>query len=416
MYQINRIFLFVLITFIGSKLNSQNKLYFDHLTTKNGLSQNDVNCIYQDQQGFLWFGTHDGLNKYDGYEFKTYNLDPNDENSINSNLIFSIAGDKNDNLWIGTSDKGINYFDKNLQKFAAFEHDENNPSSLSDNRVIFVFVDSKERLWVSCGQRVDWVDLKKGLTNVEFNHIKFNDTYRARVSSIYEDTNGVIWAAGDTGLFKLEENKSPYFKKITSKNINVRSVTQYKNSIIYSSNKAIFSISLSDPNYVINKLIDTDNYNSVGNLLVNDNRLWAGSYNGLYIFEFLENKLVLKNNILYQPSEKNGLSKNIVTSLYKDQTNLIWIGTNGGGVNKYNPQRKSFLHIKNSATVGSLSYDKIRAIHEDSNGNLWIGTEGGALNMLPKKNEQDHHDFKQLSKYSNIVTIKEIIRNKKTSY
>ena len=131
-----KIILFALLLSISFKYTiAQSTIEFEHLSTDDGLSQSDVNAIYQDKQGFMWFGTHDGLNRYDGYKFTVFNPDPNDSTSINSNLIFVIDGDKKDNLWIGTTGQGLNYFDRATHKFTHFVHDKNNKNSISSNYI-----------------------------------------------------------------------------------------------------------------------------------------------------------------------------------------------------------------------------------------------------------------------------------------
>ena len=131
------VFFFTLIStfFISESLSAQEDIHFEHITTKDGLSQNDVNTIYQDKQGFMWFGTHDGLNKYDGYNFTVYNYNQQNKKSINSNLIFTLNGDKNGNLWVGTSGNGINFFNRSTEEFTHFSHDQDNPKSIIDNTI-----------------------------------------------------------------------------------------------------------------------------------------------------------------------------------------------------------------------------------------------------------------------------------------
>ncbi|MDB4293445.1 hypothetical protein N9954_08570, partial [Maribacter sp.] len=126
---------YFIILVICSQVYGQEQIYFDHITTDDGLSQSDINGIYQDKQGFMWFGTHDGLNKFDGYDFTVFKPDNNKANSISSNLIYDVVGDKNGNLWIGTTGGGLNYFDQASQTFTQYKNELNNESSLSNNHI-----------------------------------------------------------------------------------------------------------------------------------------------------------------------------------------------------------------------------------------------------------------------------------------
>ena len=108
---------------------------FEHISTETGLSQSDVNCIHQDNLGFMWFGTHDGLNKYDGYKFTVYYPERNNPHSISSNLIWDIENDASGNLWIGTTGNGLNYFDKNTEEFIHFKNNVNDANSLINEPV-----------------------------------------------------------------------------------------------------------------------------------------------------------------------------------------------------------------------------------------------------------------------------------------
>ena len=121
-----------------------HELKFSHLTTEDGLSQSVVNCIYQDARGFMWFGTQDGLNKYDGYNFTVFKHDPNDSNSISNNFIYSLYVDSEEILWIGTNGGGLNSYDQRTNTFRHFKNDPDNSNSLSDNRVRQIIEDSMQ--------------------------------------------------------------------------------------------------------------------------------------------------------------------------------------------------------------------------------------------------------------------------------
>ncbi len=382
-------------------LVSQNNIHFDHISTEDGLSQSDINGIYQDNDGFMWFATHDGLNKYDGYTFTTYTPEINNQ-SISSNLVYCIEGDKNGNIWIGTTGGGLNLFNKKTEKFTHFKHDKKNIKSLSDDYVTSVLLDSKNRLWVGTFNGISLLDLnnQNSLKNKDFQRFvpeydNFNfDTIGNAVSVIYEDSQGQILVGASGGLFKLSRNASGdnYFKNINNvlelENVAVRTIKELSPGRFLIGNGIQLYCQSRNPND--QKVYSLNAYGHMNSLLIDDNNnIWAGTNTGLYFLENLPNqefpKLTRKYN--YSPKSSNSLSKDVIKSLYKDKTGVLWIGTNGGGLNKYDPTRKQFKHIRKTLEENSLSYDKIRSFYEDSNGCLWIGTEGGGLNMLAKDND-----------------------------
>ncbi|WP_343329627.1 hybrid sensor histidine kinase/response regulator transcription factor [Polaribacter staleyi] len=422
--------LLVSLCFLSTKITAQNDIYFEHITTQDGLSQNDVNSIYQDKQGFMWFGTHDGLNKYDGYNFTVYNLNQKKTKSINSNLIFTVTGDNKNNLWIGTSGSGLNFFNRSLEEFSHFTHSEKNPNSIASNTIRTIFLDSKNRLWIGTSVGLDFVNLNlvnknRPIDSIKFKHASFEGhtpsirTKKYKTLSIFEDSKNNIWVGNDDGLYKLIENKNEtiyHFEKIKFKLSSVRTIIEDRGRLFFAANSGLYSLNLKNNN-LEPKLIWRKNFqHSINYLLTVNNQLWAGTTSGLIQFD---NSRTHKNPrfmgiMTYNSSKKNGLNKNAITDLFKDKTGIVWVGTNGGGINKFDPQRKQFQHIKNTSKPGSLGYNKIRSIYEDSNGYLWVGTEGGSLNMLPKqKDENNYLGFVKFPKINNVFTIQEIQRDGK---
>ena len=147
----------ILILLVLTPLNytQQGKIQFKHLTINDGLSQNAVFAILQDRKGFMWFGTGDGLNRYDGYSFKVYRPEADNETSLSNSWITSITEDKNGFVWIGTRQGGLNRFDPRSGLFTVFKHDPNDSLSLSNNRINALFIDKKGALWVGTDSDLD---------------------------------------------------------------------------------------------------------------------------------------------------------------------------------------------------------------------------------------------------------------------
>lgn len=163
----------LLFLFLTSCLYAQkNNIRFKRISIEQGLSQVSVFCILQDKKGFMWFGTQDGLNRYDGYEFKIYRHDPQDTSTISDNLINSICEDSSGILWIGTNGGGLNRFDPIIGSFKRYKHKKNDPSSFSNDRVMSICEDNVGMIWIGTerhdGVRYLFSPIKKGLNENQF--------------------------------------------------------------------------------------------------------------------------------------------------------------------------------------------------------------------------------------------------------
>lgn len=417
------VYLFLSI-FFTSICYGQYPLGFDHLTTENGLSQSDVNCIYQDKDGFMWFGTHDGLNRYDGYDFTIFKPDPTNDASISSNLIWKIIDDENGNLWIGTTGGGLNFFDKTTEKFMRFQHDESNSNSLINNHVTQLYRDSKNRLWVGTTKGIDLIDLDKPLDSIKIQH--FNVYQNENISSmdgnnifsIFEDSMNQLWVGGIRGISKLtrDQNGDVYFQLVNKyfgrSNSPVRTIAEDRfGNLIIGSSTGLYRYLLNNDTYKI-QFIYAGNFTKI---VVDKEHIWAGTSNGLLDFKNRSDVLapVLVSSYKYDPENPTqSLSKDHVKSLFIDRTGIVWVGADGGGVNKFDPQRKQFLHIRKTLDPGSIANNNLRSMYEDSNGYLWIGSNGGGLNMLPKKDiDRKFNKFQHLTKINKPFAIEEVVFN-----
>lgn len=392
-------------------LGQSTQIHFEHITTEEGLSQNDVNCIYQDKKGFLWLGTHDGLNKYDGYDFTIYKPEPDNPSSINSNLIYAIAAEGSGKLWIGTTGKGLNLFDPETETFTHYIHNPIDSTSLASNYIFTLFEDSHNRLWVGTDQGLCvWNRMENEapiFRRLNGQSGTNTDLLPNRVQAIFEDSRGIIWFGTNNGLYRLEDEFS-----FTRANDQYLAANAYINSIkqdqsgylLIATNTGLFYQKAA--NTFIQLLPGTHQ-----EIVADDNgHIWTGSRQGLsrIVFDHKEDKLrsveYYRNEVLIPHS----LNKNLIKSLLVDKTGVIWIGTNGGGINKVDPRRKQFRHFKKDLVEGSLNYNKIRSIFEDSQENLWVGTEGGGLNyQLKRDDDGNYQHFQHMPQPGNIFALHE---------
>lgn len=406
--------------FFGLSVFGQKNVSFDRLTTMDGLSQNDVNAIYQDKKGYMWFGTHDGLNRFDGYNFTVFSPNPKNDKSINSLRIWKIIGDEKDNLWIATTGDGLNYYDATKEQFTHIKHDSQDENSLSDNYISSIYLDSENRLWVATNLGIDMLDLNEESDKPKFIHCSLGKGETtgmwsgAHISQIYEDSLKQIWVCSAKGIHKLEKKKSGefYFQKynpfLDLPDVGVKYICEdsYGNLVLTTINALYI---LSKRGYPKKAMpIYWGNFNA---LLIFDDFIWVATNQGLLQFKVHDEitKPTLINHFKYDPNNRWSLSSNSIKSLFVDDTGILWVGSYGAGINKYDPNGKQFQHHFKTAKEGSLSSNKVRSVFEDSNRYLWFGTEGGGLDILTSENDTGSFDqFEKIDKNILAFVITEV--------
>ncbi len=367
---------------------------FEQITTEDGLSQSTVNAILQDSRGFLWFATDDGLNRYDGYEFKVYRNDPYDLFSISNNQISTIIEDKNGAIWVGTKGGGLNKLDREQDRFIRFTHNNEDDKSISHNYVNVLFEDESGVILIGTQRGLNILD---PLTNEFSVYTKIDDDIQlkeARITTLYRDSNDFIWiGTEEEGLFRFDringdikhfEENNPS-SKISDNWI----VTLYEDKsevlwvgtqsgglLRYNKEKQTFTSFTS-----VNSSIESISNNWVLSLY-EDSRgtFWVGTLNGLNILNRETGSFISFMDLNYPIN----LSNNSISALYEDRSGVFWVGTRNGALNKFiRSSSESFTIYQNDpANSNSLSNNNIWAISEDDNGDVWIGTQGGGLNRL----------------------------------
>ena len=374
--------LLFLILSLASSFIFNEELIFKNFNSADGLSQHDVNCIIQDKDGFMWFGTNDGLNKYDGYNFKIFRPSKNTSGSISGRIIQKIESDYYGNLWIASLDGGLNYY--NLEKEIFFNFSEK--LSQFGNYVNDVTISDDGILWVQFKQKTCYAVLKENVDEMEF-HVLLTEDLESPVeklgnrilikqkdvfflsSQVLYSLNYKIIEGQITALNFTPTKSTNFISRLSGPNGNVWEL--HKDKIIYKDNS---------------KLNLTKNVNNLSNrfgVLDRNNNLWC------VIDEKLSNvsksgEALLVKTIDFEKLEFVGLKNNSINSVFVDRTGNLWVGSNGGGIYKKTNNDYRFKHFRKKNYKGSLSSNKIRSLHEDQFGNLWIGTELGGLNFLSK--------------------------------
>ena len=337
-------FSFILITGFCLRLSAQNKLSsnlrFGRIAVDKGLSHATVYCSYQDSQGFMWFGTEDGLNKYDGYSFEIYKADPADSKSISNNIIRCIFEDSKKNLWIGT-DNGLNIYNRANGSFFHYQNVAADQSSLSNNIVSSIAEDKNGNVWIGTSNGLNLCDPStKKFTAYKNNPGDVSTISSNVISALTVDHAGILWvgtAGAGLNAFDPATKKSRRFM-----------------------NDAKDNQSLSE-NEITALLED------------NSGTLWVGTLNsGLNLLNVTTGKFTRYT------SEANGLSQNSIFSVCQDKTGMIWIATMGGGLDVFDPATKKFqVYRYDQQNFESLSSNKVWGVFEDNAGTIWISTASG---------------------------------------
>ncbi len=337
----------------------KNTIKFDRTSVDQGLSQNSVLCILQDRKGFMWFGTWDGLNRYDGYSFTVFGNEPENPRSLSNNAVMSLYEDRAGVLWVGTFGGGLNRFDRETEQFVRYQHRADDPGSLSNNFVKEISEDHDNVLWIATEGGVNRMDREKGRF-VSFRNIPDNPDSLSnnRVWALFEDHEHVLWIGTEDGLNRLIPDPDPekvkFVRYKADPDVSTGSTTVSTGSTTVSTGSTTVSTGSTTG-------VSTGSTTGVstGSTTVSTGSTTLSS---------------------------TTLSHNYVREIFEDRQNTLWIGTNGGGLNRLDREKGTFSAYQSQiGNSRSLSNNNVWAIREDRRGNLWVGTYGGGLNRLDRK-------------------------------
>lgn len=400
-----------LILMTTKLLSQEDIVNSEQLSVTQGLSQSVVSCVIQDRRGFMWFGTQDGLNKYDGYDFTVYKHDPQDSVSLSNNFINTIYEDSKGILWIGTEGGGLNRFDPETERFTCYRHDPDVPNSLSHDRVRVIYEDIAGVLWIGTVggglNKLIPVEIEEALVAfVHYKHDPYNPNSLSnnRVWNILEDDNGDLWIGTNAGLNKLNTKTGSF----SHYKYNPNNPNSLSNDIVWSSymdkggtlwlgtyngglNKLVPSDTESSPPTFVHYKHDPNNPNSLIHNIVSaisedrTGRLWLGTGDGLN--SFVPTTETFARHKHTQDNQYSLSTNPIILSMHVSKIGVLWVGTFGGGIIKFDFNKLKFKHyMHNPDSPNSLSHNNVFAIEEDQVGGIWIGTENG-LNQFNREIE-----------------------------
>ena len=383
-------------------MHQKDNIKFQNLTIKDGLSQTVTEAIIQDSKGFMWFCTQDGLNQYDGKKFTIYRNDPENPDSICYNYLRCLCEDKNKNLWIG-SEKGLSRFDREKDIFINYKFDPADENSIPNDQIRSVYEDKEGTLWIGTymGGLAKYNQEEDNFSCFKFNAEDPSSLSDNRVNFIAEDCHSNLWIGtwgGGVNLFNREECTFKRYKlsddechRISFNRVN--SICPDKNGNIYvGTNYGLFFLEkgkekfrhfLKDPsgsNSISDNLVSTIFIDSLETVFIGTRE------NGINIF----NPVTEEFSIIKKDKDNpDGINNNSITTFYEDRSGIIWIGTYGGGLNKFNRQSNKIAHYYSEPNnPNSLSSNLIFNICEDSDGILWIGTRDEGFNRFDRKKNE----------------------------
>jgi len=375
--------------------STAQEIRFKHLTNNDGLSQNLVLSIAQDKDGFMWFGTTDGLNKYDGYRFTVFQNQPNNPSSISSNYISSLFTDSNGKLWIGTDNGVVNIYNNESQSFQRISLPLKLSKSKNTQEISSIAQDKTGAVWVGTKGngffKIPYLNQKYITDKTKQYHLDSSGKYKLCnnvIKKLLIDDKGILWIGTDKGLNRMD----PESELISSFYFNVKHP----------------DAPVSDSDFSISAIVKADN-----------NQLWLGTRTGLIKFNTLNNSYKVfphhfnvfrygwgeineiakdrhdnlwvatpgelmrfnTNTLKYEsfkndPLKPESISYNSISSLFFDRTNILWIGTSGMGIDFYDSKASRFALLKRKVTPNSrISGFSIRSILEESDRYVWISAE-----------------------------------------
>jgi len=372
-----------------------NVTRFERLGIEDGLSQITTMAICQDSQGFLWIGTQDGLNKYDGYTFTVYRNDPTDPTSLSTNVIYDILEDAEGDLWLGT-DRGLVQFDKRCEVFTHYQPGEKEPAGLRQAIVRSMLEDSYGVLWVGTVARGLYrLDRRTGRL-VVYQH-KPEDPRSLggnTVTALLEDAHGALWVGTHGGGLSRLDRETGAFTQYRHRREDAQSLSSDNVTALWEDTRGILWIgtetgglnaldtATGGPTF-IRYQHDGDNPHSLSHdhvqALLEDaaGMLWVGTGRGL---NELDRRTGQFRRHYHEEGDPASLGHSEILSLIEDTQGILWIGTRVG-LNKFDRSTRAFGHFRRGREPqGALSNNAVTAFLEDAQGSLWIGTYAGGLN------------------------------------
>lgn len=384
-------------------LQAQPTMNFSRYSIEQGLSQSNPFCIMQDKRGFIWIGTQDGLNKFDGYTFTIYR--PSAKCALSDAHILSLHEDKEGKIWVGTRNGGVSVFDYTTEKFSSYTAikqafpmqgtaAQGTTLGLASNCVRNICEDSTGLLYFATPEGVSIFNPKTKVWQLLRECTDANGKEKPSDVDIYElvaDTKGMVWIGSNNGLVgynSITQQTQVFRKGLAVTGIRSLLVSRVNPDILwigtyggglYKFNTTTHALEGFRRSSTELKIFSQDNILAIAE--EPSGALWLGTYGGG--LQHFDPKTRTFTGFLQDELRSNSLVNNFVYSLHRDRSGILWIGSYGGGMNKYDPAEAKFVSYRRDPRLSkTLSHNYIYSLHEDRTGTVWAGTNGGGLNKL----------------------------------
>ncbi len=394
----------VFIALLLSLIVESKDYRFAHLTTANGISQSEVYTFLEDSNGFMWFGTVDGLNRYDGYSFKIFNTDKTIPHALSNNTVRSLAEDKNERIWIGTDD-GLNFYDQRKELIYKVKINKTSEKLSVWSMLIYedyIFIGTNNGLWRGSVKSFDLDDIEKSFQKLS----KFSSKSNTNdiIFKLIPSKHGGIWVQTNYSISRIifqsdkidpviiEDLAIDEYKSIVSMvedtSGNIWMISNGGKGIIrYNPEKKSFRNIMQDSDFLgkFSKKYGTLTFD-------HDQKLWIGTIDkGLLCinYDFGKEEIVNIESLQNDPNNAAGLNSNLIYSLYVSSTNTLWVGTIGSGVNILDPELKKIQYYRIKSTSSDLSnVNFIRAVMVDKQNRILAGTHNNGLYLIDRETKQ----------------------------
>ncbi len=382
----------VLLLLIAQVSLAQQKEYtFINYSSRNGLSSNTVNAIVKDKYGFIWFGTEDGLNRFDGQNFKLYRHKDNDSTSLQRGPVKAICLNKNGQMWVATT-SNLSLYDPNTDGFINFDFNKY-------GWILTISTDHSGKVWVGTFNGLFVFD-PKTKTAKPLNYIlnTGQSLLSGHIYSVFEDSKRNIWIGSTNGLFLYQQSLGKFTQYTTSSSDissdDIRTISEDKQGTIWIGTTVGLN-SFRNGKFTQYKSISGDastlSENAINSLAFNKKgQLWIGTNTGVDVMDLRSGKIKRLQNISINPNALQTKGRSI-RKIFIDNDDIYWIATHQGGINKYDPNLPYFNHTTLSPLYPhGLTAGSVVSIAEDPSGKIYLGTEGGGLNYLDRNTNKVH--------------------------
>jgi|WetSurSiteA1Bulk_404760.scaffolds.fasta_scaffold00479_2 ligand-binding sensor domain-containing protein len=387
---------------LGSSIFSADlsKIKFEYLTVDDGLSQGIIEDIMQDSHGYMWFATRDGLNRYDGRQFTVFRNDRNDPHSLVSNWVFGIAEDRNGKIWIGT-DGGLNQYDPVMDKMTRIRTNPDDPEAFHGGRVHSILVDTDSTIWFSTiNGLVHYFPEKDRYRTYTQDPGKPGSISNTSVYSTFVAHNNKLYVCPVSDVINEYDRKTETFKEIPYRlahfgSNNHKFIQEDEHGLLYITSE-FSGVHILNPATGECRLIDkSEGGLSAGSiktrcLNVRPDEIWIGTDGGgINIYNPRTGEI---QYLMVDTRNNYSLNANSIFRMYQDKDKNIWVGHFGAGISVWKRNKEKFTSYAHSPfNPESINKEVVCGIFEDSQGRIWLGQDGGGLSLFHEDSKSFEH-------------------------